>query len=324
MSEQHIRDEQEMDNPFKLEGLLYYGSGSLVAIIGIIQLFTLRNSMSEDQGNGWLTLIISIFLITVGILFVVKGFQKRARFYHEEMSPLSLVTTQLESNKIFYRTEQIEQIIAERTNPTYQEGQTLHVVFYPALLTLFTFVLLVMTHAYWGEVYFISYLIYFHGEGEYEESDMTDDGIAQSNQEVKTFFRPSLSFGKMITHTHATIGDKPLSNTRYIASIEKADDLLSEWIQEMSRTLDEKRVIQGYKDMTDSTEKRNKKVAKEGSTSIQQENKNQTLEQEENDVVNDADDIKNIPSNHDIKHLENNKKEISKQEKLEDDSTPMT
>lgn len=149
-----------------------------------------------------------------------------------------------------------------------------HLVFYPALLTLFGFVLLIMTHAYWGEVHFVSYLIYFHGEGEYEEVDMTDDGTDQSEQAVKTSFRPSLSFGKMITHTLATIGDHSLANTRYIASIEKADDLLSEWIQVMNRILDDKRVIQGDKDMTDSTEKQNKKVAKEPSASIQQENKN--------------------------------------------------
>ncbi|HEY4601412.1 MAG TPA: hypothetical protein VIG73_09105 [Cerasibacillus sp.] len=93
-----------------------------------------------------------------------------------------------------------------------------------------------------------------------------------------------------------------------IASIEKADNLISEWIQEMSRVLDEKRIK--HRGMINSAEQLNE-TTNELDTSSQQENEHieQKTEQEENENIKHGDDT----DNHVMDKRETSKQEQSNQ-----------
>src|SRR5699024_308316 len=56
-------------------------------------------------------------------------------------------------------------------------------LFYPAAFAIFGFLLLTVTHIYWGEIQFESHLIQFWGEGTYTESKIrTGKAITDSTE----------------------------------------------------------------------------------------------------------------------------------------------
>src|SRR5690625_5229754 len=132
MSSHYGSDSPEVDNPFRQEGLFYLISGLVVFIIGVISLVTLREQIIEKGLTaGWFNLSMSLILVSVGITFLFKGFNKRSRFYVGRGAPSSLSPnfSRSESHLLeagtYYHPDDLEQMLLGRKNPTFHEPVTL-------------------------------------------------------------------------------------------------------------------------------------------------------------------------------------------------------
>lgn len=105
------------------------------------------------------------------------------------------------------------------------------VLFYPILLAFFGSMLLTITHLYWGEMQFESYLIQFHGEGTYTESKFTTgksilDSTESENILVRTSFSPWVLMTRIVSSTQAKPGANAFGYARYVMSMDKADKVM--------------------------------------------------------------------------------------------------
>lgn len=122
------------------------------------------------------------------------------------------------------------------------------IFFYPGIIWAYGAFLLNIANIYWGEMQFKSYLLQFQGEGTYSESKLSvgmaiTDSTRSENTVVRTSYSPWLLVTEVISSTQAKPGANPLSNARYILSMNKADKLMVDLVNKINKFLDEKEVI---------------------------------------------------------------------------------
>ncbi|WP_058308583.1 hypothetical protein [Gracilibacillus massiliensis] len=125
-------DSLDIKNPFKKEGLLYLISGTVILLIGILSVFTLRmNIAGNEQLIGWFSLLVCLVLVSGGVSYIAKGLIKISRFYVGRGVPTSLSKNQAKSEKhtsepsVTYQSQTLEQMIVGRKNPTFKEPVSL-------------------------------------------------------------------------------------------------------------------------------------------------------------------------------------------------------
>ncbi|MBP1914186.1 hypothetical protein [Lederbergia galactosidilytica] len=121
-------------------------------------------------------------------------------------------------------------------------------LFYSGMFWIFGTSLLTLTHLYWGEMQFISYLIQFQGEGTYSESKLSvgmaiTDSTRSENTIVRTSYSAWFLAAKVVTSTQARSGVNTLDQARYLMSMEKADDMLNHLVEHMKDFLDDRELI---------------------------------------------------------------------------------
>ncbi len=123
-------------------------------------------------------------------------------------------------------------------------------LFYSGMFWIFGTSLLTLTHLYWGEMQFISYLIQFQGEGTYSESKLSvgmaiTDSTRSENTIVRTSYSAWFLAAKVVTSTQARSGrsELTLDQARYLMSMEKADDMLNHLVEHMKDFLDDRELI---------------------------------------------------------------------------------
>lgn len=72
----------EVRNPFKLEGVLQATRGAIVAVLGIILVFSMREQVvAAGLVTGWVKLIGAVALLSIGIYGIAAGLLRVFRFY---------------------------------------------------------------------------------------------------------------------------------------------------------------------------------------------------------------------------------------------------
>jgi hypothetical protein len=121
-------------------------------------------------------------------------------------------------------------------------------IYFPVLLWVFGSAAQALSHIYWGEMHFTSYLIHFQGEGTYSESKLSvgmaiTDSTRSENTFVRTSFSPWLLVTRLMTSTQASSGTGNLAGPRFVTSMHKADDLLVHLVGKIRGYLGEREII---------------------------------------------------------------------------------
>lgn len=132
MAFQYGSDSPQINNPFKLEGLLYLICGSIITILSLFPIISIRSKILEKGlAFGWMTVFIGLIVLSVGIHFLAKGIIKMSRFYVGRGVPTSLAKNLAKSEKhtnepnVYYNSKELEQMIMGRKNITFREPVTL-------------------------------------------------------------------------------------------------------------------------------------------------------------------------------------------------------
>src|SRR5690625_1559502 len=125
-------DSPEIKNPFKKEGVLYLISGLVVTLLGGLSLITLRGIILDNGvAAGWVNLAISLALLSGGVNLIIERLLKISRFYVGRGVTASLAKNVARSEKhteeegVYYRSEDLEQMVMGRKNITFHEPVTL-------------------------------------------------------------------------------------------------------------------------------------------------------------------------------------------------------
>lgn len=136
----------EIPNPFKKEGILFTVSGTICTLVGLISIFTLRGKiLNHGLAIGWVNLVISILLLYVGIKYIVSGLFKVFRFYVGRGIPASLTKNlapseaHVQESEIAYRSNDLEQMLMGRKNPTFIEPRSIFDRFVYSIFPKFLF-----------------------------------------------------------------------------------------------------------------------------------------------------------------------------------------
>ena len=131
MSYYYGSDSPQIQNPFKNEGCLFILSGAIISVIGLISLFTLRSQiLNRGIASRWINLIICLLLLGAGIGYISNGLYKIFRFYVGRGIPASLAKNLAKSEmhvneqEVVYKSEDFEQMLMGRKNPTFVEPDT--------------------------------------------------------------------------------------------------------------------------------------------------------------------------------------------------------
>ncbi|NHN29429.1 hypothetical protein [Paenibacillus agricola] len=121
-------------------------------------------------------------------------------------------------------------------------------IFFPLLLWIFGSAAQTLSHLFWAEMHFSSYLIHFQGEGTYTESKLSvgmaiTDSTRSENTFVRTSFSPWLLVSRLMTSTQAGSGAGNLAGPRFVTSMHRADDLLDHLVGKIRRYLGDREII---------------------------------------------------------------------------------
>lgn len=132
MSFQYGSDSIDIPNPFKREGLLSLASGLVWTVLGAISVLMLRSRILDSgSAAGWVSLIVSLLLLGIGVRYLVNGLLKIFRFYVGRGIPASLAKNLASSEsltvepELMYEAKHLEQMLVGRKNPTFNEPSTL-------------------------------------------------------------------------------------------------------------------------------------------------------------------------------------------------------
>lgn len=142
MSYEFGSDGLGIKNPFRLEGFLKILRGVLTLTVGLIVLLSAPEMSKINQYTGWATIAISFLILSSGIFALSKGLMQVVRFYVGRNAPTSLAydysDTSREREECLYSSDNIEQMLMNRTNTTFEEPKgivelLLH-TFFPKLI----------------------------------------------------------------------------------------------------------------------------------------------------------------------------------------------
>ena len=132
MSFQYGSDSIDIPNPFKREGLLSLASGLVWTVLGAVSVLMLRSRILDSgSAAGWVSLIVSLLLLGIGVRYLVNGLLKIFRFYVGRGIPASLAKNLASSEsltvepELMYEAKHLEQMLVGRKNPTFNEPSTL-------------------------------------------------------------------------------------------------------------------------------------------------------------------------------------------------------
>ncbi|MBN1462518.1 MAG: hypothetical protein JW922_02435, partial [Paludibacteraceae bacterium] len=109
------KDTLSIKNPFKTEGLLDIVQGIIVLILGVILVFTIRQSLTEGlKVIAWIELFVSIFFISFGVRTCIIGAIRLFRFLVGRNVPSDISPNP-------YSQSTIEKVLMNRSNPTFIE-----------------------------------------------------------------------------------------------------------------------------------------------------------------------------------------------------------
>ncbi|GAB5388397.1 MAG: hypothetical protein Alpg2KO_13650 [Alphaproteobacteria bacterium] len=131
----------EIGNPFKLEGIFYALRGALIAILGGILIFSVRETVTADASLiGWLQFGTGIALLSLGLAAVGLGALKMFRFYVGRGAPSDLARHENTYGSTAYTAKSLADMLLARKNLTYIEpmglvGRGIHSVFQRLIFT---------------------------------------------------------------------------------------------------------------------------------------------------------------------------------------------
>ena len=132
-------------NPFRIEGAIRSVAGALIAILGIVAVFSVQNLVaSGEKTAGWVSLGIGLILILWGLWGLTRGLFQLMRFFVGRGAPTSLAKNLSKSEKhteedgVVYSAPELEQMLQGRKNLTFVEpsdwfSHLVHSVFRPLL-----------------------------------------------------------------------------------------------------------------------------------------------------------------------------------------------
>jgi hypothetical protein len=105
----------KIKNPFKLEGLFDVAQGLIILILGIILVFKIRISLSENMKEiAWVELFAALIFIGFSLRSIIIGCVRMFRFLVGRNMPSDLTPYP-------YGEEIIEKVLMNRANPTFIE-----------------------------------------------------------------------------------------------------------------------------------------------------------------------------------------------------------
>ena len=128
MSFEYGSESLEIKNPFKVEGTLYLIRGLIVAVLGGILIFSVKEiAVSGAKTHAWACMIIGVILLLSGITGIGSGLFKMFRFFVGRGVPASLSKNMTRSEShteekyLAYASKTLEQMLMGRKNSTFKE-----------------------------------------------------------------------------------------------------------------------------------------------------------------------------------------------------------
>lgn len=125
---------------------------------------------------------------------------------------------------------------------------------YPLICLIFGNVLTAMANAFWSEILFRSLLLELSVEGTYTESRLSTgnsiyDSTRSENVVVRSTITPWFLVSDLLTSTFATVGNLNLEQKRYILSLDKDDNTLSDILGELDEFFASRLTIAGVNEV---------------------------------------------------------------------------
>lgn len=132
--------------------------------------------------------------------------------------------------------------------------ENIHLLMYPLMCLIFGNVLTAMANAFWSEMLFRSLLLELSVEGTYTESRLSTgnsiyDSTRSENVVVRSTITPWFLVSDLLTSTFATVGSLNLEQKRYILSLDKDDNTLSDILDELDEFFASRLTIAGVNEV---------------------------------------------------------------------------
>ena len=125
MSYEYGSDGLGIKNPFKVEGTIKIIRGVITFVVGIIILLSVPQSVQSNAYFGWVSTGISFVILFLGAVAIGKGIMQVVRFFVGRNAPTSLsknfAETRDENENTGYTAKELEQMLLNRTNSTFEE-----------------------------------------------------------------------------------------------------------------------------------------------------------------------------------------------------------
>jgi len=115
----------EITNPFKFEGIVTAIRGFILAVLGAILIFSVKDQItSSNTISGWIQMIGGIVLLTAGVTALSRGLLKLFKFYVGRNMPANLAEGKQgkhRNHKVLYSLDELKDMLMSRSNLTFVE-----------------------------------------------------------------------------------------------------------------------------------------------------------------------------------------------------------
>jgi len=112
----------EINNPFKFEGIVTAIRGIILAVLGGILVFSVKDQIASSNAiSGWIQMIGGLVLLIVGVTAVSRGLLKMFKFYIGRSMPADLAEGSNRNHKTLYALDALKDMLKSRSNLTFVE-----------------------------------------------------------------------------------------------------------------------------------------------------------------------------------------------------------